>query len=241
MGNFITFPNGLKVSNDGREIFLPDGEAIFTDVYGKRITKAKYLEKCNWLRYFDYIGEQERDIISYWCDACSLMGLYEYEVVGCAQSALERVTYNYSIANMEPSIKNNKIFYREGEKVCTNLTYIQWLQQAQNFAKEYNSDLAVFDELILYYVYRIAMRYWTLDEVCHRRFGDKYLTHLTGEVIIGGARDGIGNTQKLIKSNNGTPMLYGNSLSCIAINSQIRDDEPLPNAVGVIVVKNLVA
>ena len=120
--------------------------------------------------------------------------------------------------------------------------YKEWLKQAKEFAPEYNSDLAFFDELILYYMYRVAKGYWTLDEVCHRTFNKfGYLAHLSGESTIGGARDGVGNTQKLVKSAAGVPILYGNAVRCIEIKTKIGIDEPLPHASGVIVMRNLVA
>ena len=176
------------------------------------------------LRYFFKMGENERAIVKEWREKIQRKGsdkskTFLYRV----DTALGNVNYDYYIATIEPSIKARKLYYEPGNEVATGLTAEQWETKAKNYAPNLGSRLASVDELILWYAYRIAKGYWSLKYVCddssaHGNYcnttknnGIKIRSskNLTGVQNVGGFKDGVGNTYKIVKNDTGTFWRFG--------------------------------
>ena len=118
------------------------------------------------------------------------------------------INYKYRIAEIEPSMDSKgKLYYKEGQKVITGLSYFEWKEKAEALAPECGSQLANLYELFLWYFYRVAKGYWTLNDVCQKLSVESnyfdcptssHRIEVSGKRSVGGANDGIGNTQKLV-------------------------------------------
>lgn len=124
------------------------------------------------------------------------------------KDAMTSITYDYAIAKIEPSFDClGQICYTKGAPVAVGLSNVEWEIAARQFAPVYGSDLATLEELLLFYAYRIAQGYWTLEDVCDTKLfmeckTSAYPQNAFGREI-GGFQDGIGNTHKLVKTNIG--------------------------------------
>ena len=134
--------------------------------------------------------------------------------------ALKFIDYNYRIANIEPSIDSNKrIFYREGEVVGQGIfSFKDWEDKATYFSPQYGSSLATVYELLLWYAYRIAMGYWSLEYICDDSSSEGNYWNSpvpvhgfepAGIRKVGGFLDGVGNTYKIVKNPEGGFSLCG--------------------------------
>ncbi len=131
-----------------------------------------------------------------------------YEVL---KKAVEKINYDFHIANIEPSIdENGNIYFNENHDVARRLSPIIWRNKAKDFFdnEKWYSDLATLYELTLWYAYRLAKQYWSITYVCDNsssagNFMDSpnaYHTMVkTGKIKVGGFCDGIGNTFRLVR------------------------------------------
>lgn len=159
------------------------------------------------LKYFDVMCENERNLVKEWYEEQFAKTGSQLDFLSVVGEAIGEIEYNYLIANIEPSVdQNGKIFYKEKCKVGIYLE--SWDESAEEFLPEHGSSLATLYELFLWYAYRIAKGFWSLEYVCDdsRSAGNYYYApassnrlELSGERIVGGARDGVGNTQKIVK------------------------------------------
>ena len=188
----------------------------------KRIKEKKStLERNHLIKYFDFIGEEEKKLVKKWYLGQEGVTKEQEKFLNIVEKALA-IRYDFLIANMEPSLSNKgEIYYKEGEKVGRNISCSNWEKKAKNFAPQYQSHLANLRELFLYYAYRIAMGYWTLEYVCDNSSTDgnywmspcsSHGIDLSAAKKVGGARDGIGNTYKIVKNNSGFALCGG---SCV--------------------------
>jgi hypothetical protein len=112
------------------------------------------------------------------------------------------------ISTIEPSIlENGKLYFFKGCKAAV-LSYHMFCEKAKEFASEYDSDIATLYELFLWYAYRCAMKYWSIEYICddsseagnYSNSPDAYQNlESTGKRFVGGFCDGIGNLPKLIR------------------------------------------
>ena len=206
LGNLVT----MMVSEKGYKLKSSAGEITRFDSNGNLID----------LRYFFKMGENERAIVKEWREKIQRTGsdmckIFLYRV----DTALTNVNYDYYIATIEPSMKARKLYYEPGNEVATGLTAEQWETKAKNYAPNLGSRLASIDELILWYAYRIAKGYWSLKYVSHDSSDQgnyrSYLNpsaralfrttkDLSGVKKVGGFKDGIGNTYKVVKNDSGS-------------------------------------
>ena len=195
------------------------------------------------LRYFFKMGENERKIVEEWrgniirkgSDRCKA---FLYRVDG----ALERVKHDYYIATIEPSMKARKLYYEPGNEAVTGLTAEQWETKAKNYAPNLGSRLASVDELILWYAYRIAKGDWSLKYVCddssaHGNYSNSTINNgmyktvnlqdLTGVKKVGGFKDGVGNTYKIVKNSTDTFWEFGGGFNNFGWQYPVAFGEPI--------------
>lgn len=165
-------------------------------------------------KYFFKMGVEELNKVSAWLPEKATATTEEQkDFLEKIEKALTRVCYSYAIAIIEPSFDFvGRLTYSEGAPVAVGLSDIEWEMEAIKFAPNYESDLATVEELLLFYAYRIAEGYWSISEVCDEPI---YLNNYTGEIKdsaayeIGGFKDGIGNTYKIVKTEEGAYGLCG--------------------------------
>lgn len=168
---------------------------------------VKYEKLCvvlpAWLNYFFYMAEDERELVKKWCTLLIPKSKKQKEFKKLIKKALKTINYNYWISTIEPSLnEEDKIFFKVGAPVFTSHLFCDLISYAKEFAPEWNSNLASWDELILFYAYRIAKGYWTIEFVCDNSSYPKSLKSLcdiepSGTIKVGGFFDGIGNTYKV--------------------------------------------
>lgn len=160
---------------------------------------------------FVKIGEAERRLVKKWVLANSHNTRREREFLHSIKLGLERITYDYRMPVIEASIKDGKVYYQAGEKVANERdwgTYYSDMEKlAKSFSPEHFSDIASLQETFIWYAYRIAKGFLTIEEVCNDSSSlGNYLNapgasnklEVSGSRLVGGARDGIGNTYKCV-------------------------------------------
>jgi len=214
--NYVCLGNSvvMMVNEKGYKLKSSTGEITRFDSKGNIID----------LRYFFKMGENERAIIKEWKEKIQRKGSDKCkEFLYRVDTALRNVKHDYYIATIEPSMKAKKLYYEPGNEAVTGLTAEQWETKAKNYAPNLGSRLASVDELILWYAYRIAKGYWSLKYVCddssaHGNYcnttknnGIKIRSskNLTGVQNVGGFKDGVGNTYKIVKNDTGTFWRFG--------------------------------
>lgn len=203
--------------------------------------------------YFFKIGSKEKEIINEWYKNQKGVTGKQRKFLTDLRKALEKVDYDYEIAFIEPSIdKKGNIFYKEGEKIAVGISSVEWEEKAKDFAPQYNSCLATCEEVYLWYAYRVATGYWNLSYVCDdivenedEKTEIKKELKVSAEHVIGGAKDGVDNTMKIVKYESDLALMgYSNvkgknKRSIIQLNILSRDEEEKRQncATGVIVLK----
>ena len=120
------------------------------------------------------------------------------------RDALSVIDYDYYIAVLEPSVDGEgNLYYKKYSKIAKELTYGEWEKKAKAFYKQdgLKSCLANEYELYLFYALRVALGIWSIEGVCdivYRNYS--YDFRRSGEVMLGGFYDGIGNTAKVVKT-----------------------------------------
>ena len=132
----------------------------------------------------------------------------ENRILADVSIALEIVNKPYKVSTMECGVIDGKIYYQKGAIIEESLNCYEWEKKARQFAPGYGSDIATLYEAALWYAYRVAVGFWNLDYVCNNSFGKGNYRDSTGASLryesagvrmVGGARDGIGNTYRLVK------------------------------------------
>lgn len=213
---------------------------------------------------FFLMGENERAKVEKWFNLkktqkileCGDTTTEQFQFLRTVEKALERIDYDYQIPIIEPSkTEDGKLFYQKGCKVpvgvADSLTASEWDKAATEFYYDgkWRSEIASIYELYLWYAYRIAMRYWTLEYVCDDSRGEGNYDNdagfeKSGAREVGGFADGIGNSFKLVKLNSEIVAIGGsNFTSGIVYPVAHIDDEPedyiFVEAVAVVVLKSL--
>ena len=169
--------------------------------------------------YFTVITEKEREKVKKWFKKCNFTtSKRKRKFAAIVQQALREINYDYSIANIEPSVKEGKIYYAEGDDVGEGFSAKQWDEMANEFSQERGSRLATLQELFLWYAVRIVNGLWTLDYITkNSSSAGNYWDSpnalrkkaKAGEIECGGYKDGQGNTRKIATFENGYAMAGG--------------------------------
>jgi len=203
-------------------------------------------------RYFFMMGKKEFEKIKEWLSV-ELEDVTEEQIKFLRDVTIELASDpdEYAIAIIEPSFDFvGRLTFCEDEPVAVGLSNIEWEKEAINFAPKYGSDLATIEELLLFYAYRIAMGWWTLEEVCDKPV---YLESYDpmGKIknsayeYYGGFADGIGNTHKVVKTEDGYAVCgvgyseqspaFANSIATYELETSVRASDT--ESTGVIVLR----
>ena len=209
--------NGVKLEDNENGFILTaaNGTRLRLDRNGELIEKIDYEP---WRKYFFKMTLDELLMVACWCKEFEPKTEKQEEFKNMVKKAMHKVNYQYEIAIIEPvtDIRGN-IDFEEGVDVYGCPRAVYWIQKAKEFAPKYNSGIATLEELYLFYAYRIAMRYWTIEYVCDDSSSDgnyddspisSKKKDKAGENIVGGFMDGIGNTRKLVIKDE-VPTLVG--------------------------------
>lgn len=223
-GEYIT-KKGVKISfeDDKIKIFSRDSKEIsFFDTNGKLLTVQKntFNNLIDEEKYFFKMGIAERKRVEKWCMNALAVNKAQVEFLYLVRKALANIYYDYWISTVEVSLKDGKLYFAEKNVVAEGLTINEWMKKASEFSMKKKSRLALEEELILWYAYRIAMGLWSISYVCDNSSEEgNYINtwnpsmkcELSAERRIAGFSDGIGNTKKIVIKEFGTPCLYGGS------------------------------
>lgn len=202
----------LRTTETGFEVVSVTGEITCFDMTG-RIIKASgrpHKRKKYWLEYFFPMTKSERELVRKWIQGVEANGEKQQQFLDIIVKALEKISYDYSIATIEPSKDTEgKICYQANRAVFEDyrMSPDAWMIEAIGVAHEYESQLANLYELFLWYAYRIAKGWWTLEYVCDNSSekgnydntpGSRGRIEKAGVREVGGFADGVGNTQKLV-------------------------------------------
>ncbi len=158
-------------------------------------------------KYFTKITSEDRNKVKMWLAKQKGSPEWAKKFLKLVQKAVQVVKYDYWIANLEPSVRDEKIYYVEGEDVGGKYSAKDWKRMAQEYAPERGSRLAELYELILWYALRIVNGLWTLKYVAKNssNAGNYWNAphsvqkmEKTGARKCGGYRDGQGNSCKIV-------------------------------------------
>ena len=239
MKHIINLDNGTKLEITGTEVkhIDVDGSILYDTVRVKDVPG---------LPYFFFMGKMERTKVKEWFNSVNSIvdkkEISKRNFITRVESALKVIDYDYCIATIEPSMKARKLYYEPGNEVATGLSAEQWETKAKNYAPHLGSRLALPDELILWYAYRIAKGYWSLRYVCqdssaHGNYNDSPTRKaakghtvekdLTGVKEVGGFKDGVGNTYKIVKNAVGTFWNFGGAYVNAGWRYPVASGEPI--------------
>jgi len=221
MKNEMILENGVNVIGT-------DGGVIRFDDNGRQLHESVFNKAESFMEYFDFMGHEQQRIAKEWYAKRKKKNIKEDKLkwwrstlFNILDEASEKTAEEYYIANIEPSIdENGRIYYKAGEKVARGLSSNNWRQKAREFAPECESDLSTLYQLVLWYAYRIARGYWTVEYVCDdSSSAGNYCnfpnaTHnfeVSGAREVGGASDGVGNTYKIVTSVEPVFCYFGGS------------------------------
>jgi len=172
-------------------------------------------------QHFTKISEQDREKVRKWLETEKDSKNHtkrEKEFLEILREAIPVIDYEYWVANIEPHVRNGKIFYSAGERIVIGVYGNQWIEMATDYAPERGSRIANLYELFIWYALRIVNGFWTLDYVANdsstagnywnapRAF--KTLER-TGVRKCGGYCDGQGNTYKIVTHEDGIAYVGG--------------------------------
>ena len=173
--------------------------------------------------YFIKVSDEDRDKVKEWLKSCESTSNQVNDFLNIVREATEMIDYEYWIAELEPSVKDGKIYYEEDKDVGVRFTVPQWEKMARRFAKERGSRVASLHELFLWYALRIVNGLWTIEFVtrnsstggnyCDAPESSKQIDR-TGQKICGGYKDGQGNTCKIVTIEGGYALVGGYYRRC---------------------------
>ena len=234
-GEEVCTESGIRINlNEGKlKIISADlkEEAHFDETgkyWGKLPYKTEEQRACEnkqriFNNFFCKIGETERKLIGKYLSEGQIptrdIGIAEEKFLTKVQWALQCTKHDFWISTIECSIKDDKlVFEREADCTTFALSVNEWNVKAKEFAPEFHSRLASEEELILFYAYRVAKGYWSLNYICNDSSSDGNYKdsprhsgkcNLTAVEKVGGFNDGVGNTCKIVMKNELEPCLYG--------------------------------
>lgn len=257
MGYVIELQNGVKFvrTAQGFTVISKWGEKTEFDLNGVCMS-TKVDKKPEWTKFFTSITHKERKLVLRWYYDQKVKGKEKNDFLHRVYRALKSIDYDYLIANIEPSIdeEKGKLYYKQYNPVCVGMTCRQWDELAKSFSTDYGtSELACLEEFDLWLAYRIATENLTLEEACDSSYmlGNYWNAPLASRELepsglrcVAGEKDGIGNTYKIVRNKNGFA-LCGGSFEFEAAYCPITDvryyESPesfCTYGCGVVVVKN---
>lgn len=212
----LTEKNGMKIEEkeEGFKITSAKGTILKLDKEGELIARIDPRDS------FFSMNRMARQVVVSWLVFVQPKTKAQEEFVEVIRDILSDSAkcYVYKIATIEPSTRGiSDIGYEEGADVCCKPLAAYWEEKARNFVS--GSRLATLEELYLFYAYRIAMGYWTIEYVCDDSSSDgnykdspvsSKKKDKAGVKEVGGFKDGIGNTIKLVMKDE-VPTLVGGS------------------------------
>lgn len=203
----------VEAKDDEVKVTSKSGICIHFDSQGNLISQEIERKKPIGLGYFFTMGRDEREVVAKWYSTVQAKTNRQKDFLDEVGKAIEKVDYNYKISNIEPSRdKDGYLYFEEGKIVTMQYPFETWAKMAEEFAPEYESRMASIYELVLWYAYRIANGYWTLLDVCDNsssagNYWDSPSAsknfELSGNREVGGFKDGIGNTCKIVMDECG--------------------------------------
>ena len=177
-------------------------------------------------KFFDtffLMGLPELERVAEWLELVCAETKAQEEFLNRVEAALEVIDYDYYIATMEPTIQNGGISYSKEAPVATGLTGRQWMKKATTYftSSSWRSNLAMLEEGDLFKAYRVAIGYWSLEEICDNssRLGNYWMREKrngllpAGKTESGGFPDGVGNTFEIYRDKGGIALVGGCYLS----------------------------
>jgi len=257
---FYEFLRGVRVEveENGFAVISNSGKKTYFDESGNRICDSDHIEEMEervYPNHFDFMGTSERNLVNSWYYRQKARTSKQAAFLDIVGKAIRMIGYDYCIANLEPSSdENGELYYEEGEVVAEDLSSYQWMEKAKAFSTKYKSELASLYELFLWYAWRIAKGYWTLEYVCDDssskgNYCNSPDSHscfeLSGAREVGGRYDGTGNTYKLVMGE-GCFVLCGGYWGSAGFYCPVAEvfssfvpNAPLNNASGVVVLKRV--
>lgn len=168
--------------------------------------------------HFTKISAEDREKVKTWLKGQKSKTDRERKFLTAVKKAVQKVNYDYWIANLEPSVAEGKIYYAKGENVGVGFSCDQYKQMAEEYAPERGSRMAKLHELLIWYALRIVNGLWTLHYVANdsSSAGNYWNApnsaksmEKTGSRDCGGYSDGQGNTYKIITVEDGYALVGG--------------------------------
>jgi len=170
-------------------------------------------------KYFVKVSEEDRKRVAEWFgkqkeEEISRKSAFLYDV----KQALEKIDYDFWIACLEPSVKDGKIYYKEGEEVGVGFDCEQWKKMAEEYYRERGSRMGQKIESAMWYALRIVNKSWTLQYVgedssgagnYHNNPDSSGTMEKTGARVCGGYKDGQGNSYRIVTINDYAYALLG--------------------------------
>lgn len=199
-------PEGMRfITNQGK-----NGELVIRLMPNSQLTgKATF---------FTTITEDDREKVRMWLADQKCVPDWAEEFVKIVQEAVREIDYDYSISILEPSVKNEKIYYGKDEAVAVEYSIEMWDKMAKEYAPERGSRIGKIHELFLWYALRIANEKWTLEYVALDSAGAgnywdaedaSHELEKTSARRVGGYEDGQGNTCKIVSAGNDYAIVGG--------------------------------
>lgn len=201
--------------------------------------------------YFFKMGEEERAAVAEWLSKTEAETENQTKFLQIIKAAKRYINYDYRISTIEPSIdEEGKLFFEKGQEIAIKNSIFEWQELGKSFAPERQSRLADMYELNLWYAYRIAKGYWTIQYVCDDSSAEGNYsnspdaTHnfeLSGAREIGGFCDGTGNIRKVVSSYcgfvicGGFFLQEGNSFPVAKVKYHHKLNDFISRCTGVIV------
>lgn len=242
---------GRIVETDyGFLVISDDGERVAFDKTFTMLASTREIDKPSFAN-FSFINDDDLCLIKEWYLVQNPKDYRQKQFLTIVEEALFNVDYVYGIALLEPSGNKESIYYKTGSEILTGLTSTEWEVLAKTFCTFGNlkSELANIYELFLWYAYRAAMGYWTLEYICAEiELADEEKE--SGQIECGGFYDGVLNTYKIVKAPTGSDLYIAGGISkesaekgeyLFTITYLEKDDEPDIGSndcgVGVLVLK----
>jgi len=194
----------VEITSYGLLIISKTGERVAFDRDFTMLATSRVINTNLDFLYFFLMGDAERKLVQKWYAEQSAQNQRQERFLAIVGEALENVKYSYRISTLEPiRTINNQIEYSVGCDIYNQAELHDWEEKANNFGgTKYTSGLATLYELFLWYAYRVAMGYWTLENVCSKIRKNTKMKRV-GANKLGGFLDGVLNTYKIVKTPDG--------------------------------------
>ncbi|MBQ7669012.1 MAG: hypothetical protein IJS47_06770 [Clostridia bacterium] len=161
--------------------------------------------------HFKEMGEEEKELAKNWSKRQEPKSSNQSFFMSVLADADDSFIKPYKIQTMESTLLRDGLAFVKNKKVAIGYSIAEFENWAEKFYPDKNSRLATLGELYIFYAYRGALNFWTLDDLCDysSAFGNYndaphsvYGFELAGRRNVAGYCDGIGNTTKLCKFGN---------------------------------------